>query len=404
MSTEKLDPRTTAVLNGVHKTSLSEFMSKVASEPVDNGKDITDTTDYGDDAKPKTETKESTEDDTDAKTTEETADGDKASEDSEYDKAIKKGKADDVYEVAGKKLTLKELMENYETRENIQRRFTEVDVKEKKLKTREDEVRAAKAELAVINEKFVEMQEAVLAGNPLEALHIAMLMAQENSEDADNAATVKMLVQQAEKVAENYHNMTEAEREVAFEKERLKLKEKKLNKQAKKTEIQEKNTKIEQHFNNVLNTHNVTDAEMDAVYDEIQTLPKFKEELDKKDEIGKINYCASWVLGKRFRQTVEQGIMTVNPEAVKDDKLVLALINLCDPRYDKDQVAKVYKDYLVLENKNSAESKSEAPKQDTASKTVTPDRIPTEKPKAEKEDKPTVITSFKDLIAKHSSN
>ncbi len=387
MSTDKQDIRVVTALNGVHRTSLSEFIGKMDSgdESADTSSD--DTTEGSEN----TETEEKTE---------------TLTESTEKEVVTKKNDKmdEDVYEVDGKKVSIKELLNNYETREKIHQRFSELDVKEKRIQKDKEEVKKAKSELAVINEKFIEMQEAVVNGNPLEALHIAMIMAQEGSEDVENAATIKMLVEQAEKVAENYHNMSADEREVAFEKERLKLKAKKIEKQEKKINETTKNAQIEQHFNAVLNKYNVSDAEMDVTYDEIQNLPKFKEELDKKDEIGKINYCASWILGKRFRATVEAGVARVDPKEAKNENLVLALLDLCDANYTQEQVEKIYRDYLKLAKQDSADGEKAASSSVANKKEATTlDRVPTEKPKAEKEDKPAVFMSFKDLIAKHSN-
>lgn len=367
------DPRVITALNGTPKTTLTSFVEKISVEDKS---------------------------DTPAKTVEPEV---KIRE--EVTEEVKQPEAEQetLYEVQGKKVPLKELLDNFETRENIHRRFTEADVKEKKLQAREEAIRKERDELAVINEKFDEMQKAVLDGNPLEALQIAMLMAQQGSDSPDNNAVLKSLVEQAVKLADTYHEMDDDARQVFFDKETVARKEKELKKKEAKLETDNKNKQLETHYNKVLDLHKIQDSELDAAYEDIQKLPKFKEELDKRDQLDKINYCASWVLGKRLRSNVEQGIKSLTPGQETDSDLVLALIEVVEPNCTIDDVKEVYKNYLKIASGKSVEDETEAPKKDAAPKAATPDRTPTEQPKAEKEEKPVVITSWKDLVAKHSA-
>lgn len=377
------DPRTVTALNGIHRTSLSDFL-KVDED------DESNTTTKTDDA----DTVPNVQTDSEG-ATEETSDGD--AEESNGDTS-KEGEP--VFDFKGEKVPLKDLLNSYETRQEISRRFDEVGKKELRLKQDTEKNKREREELDAINEAFEEMKEQVLAGNSLAALQIAMRMATaaggEPKEDG-----LKDLIDQATKIAENFNSMSEEEQKVFLKSEELSLKEKRMLRAEAKAAKQKAAAELETYYNNFLETNKITDADMESALQDLVKFPQFKEELEKKDERGKIQYVGTWMLGKRINATVERGISKVDPELAKNNDFRLALLDFVDPRCTEDDVADIVRNYLNPSQNGSAKVESEASKKDVApKKSTTPDRAPTEKPKAEKANVP--ITSFKDLINKYS--
>jgi len=228
------------------------------------------------------------------------------------------------------------------------------------------------------------MKEQVLAGNSLAALQIAMRMATaaggEPKEDG-----LKDLIDQATKIAENFNSMTEEEQKVFLKSEELSLKEKRILRAEAKAAKQKAAAELETYYNNFLETNKITDEEMEATLQDLVKIPEHVEKLKTKDERGKIQYVGTWMLGKRINATVERGISKVDPELAKNNEFRLALLDFVDPRCTEDDVADIVRNYLNPSQNGSAKVESEASKKDVApKKSTTPDRAPTEKPKAEK--------------------
>lgn len=391
MSTEKNDPRTLDALNGHKTTSLVDFISNMDKGDSTDEQSISDDNNGGTDANPSVSELFKEEESVEETSQDSTSEGE--SKDKQED--------EQEFEVKDKKVKLKDLLNSYETREEISRRFNEVGIKEKKIKEREEIAKKQFEELRFINEKFDEMREQIVVHkNPLAALQIAATMQLDGKEpSAENNLMMKELIDQANQMSENWHNMSEDEREVFLKKQAIEDRERKLSRIEKKKEAEQKELEIKGYFDNVLDQFKLTDAEMDAAYDDIVQLPKFKEQLDAKDEKGKIKYCAEWVLGKRIRNTVTEGIAKAKPGSEKDNDFVLAVLDVVDANCTVDTVAQIVRDALKLSGQNSAKE-AEASKKDVVAKTTTPNRVPTEKPKAGKEDTP--VLSYKDLIAKYS--
>lgn len=380
------DPRTLQALNGAHPTSLTAFMDKMNGDPATEMNQGDDSTEVSTEETVKEVIGEEKED-----TTEDVSAIDTAEDDQEF-------------EVKDKKVKLKDLVNSYETREEISRRFDDIGKREQRVTQERERIAKERKELDYINEKFEEMREMVLKGNPLGAMQIAMLMSSNGNEDAEQKATLKSLIEQAVTMADNYHAMSDEERAVFIEKEELAAEKKKIERSKQKTEFEEKAKKVEDHYNRILDTHNVTDDELSLAFDDVKNNERFKENLDKLDEIGKINYCTSWVLGKRLKATVIEGVKKVSPAHAEDQRFLLDVIKIVDANCTVDTVSKLVSDALAMANgkKDSAKVESAASTQSVSKKDTTSNRAPTEKPKAEEQNKPAVFTSFKDVIAKHS--
>lgn len=393
------------VSNG-HKTTLVDFMAKMnESKQEDSTNEESSTEETSEES-----TEESAEDTSEGETgqvetgsTDVETDDDNSGDSEQEDEAVST-ESDQEYEVKGTKVKLKDLLNTYETREEISKRFGEVGLKEKRIREERERIKKEREELDFINQKFDEMREQIMKGNPLAAYQIAMgMQLKEGQEDQDTKKTMKMLIEQSIQMAENWHSMTEDEQKLFMEKQEFEENKRKLDRRDKMRQQQEEQAEVERLYTRVLEEHKMTDAELDAAYDDIQKLPKFKEELDKRDPKQRIEYCATWVLGKRLRSTVEQGIAKVNPGQEKNNDFVLAVLDVVSPNCTIDSVATIVSDAMKLsKNKDSAKVESGASKKDAAPKKVTtPNRAPTETKKAEKESTP-VIRSFKDIVSKYS--
>lgn len=386
-------PVTLDSLRGFEKTPLSKFLTPKETTD-DAGSDSHDGNSGSGEGVSGTVATATGSQSTDAK-----APADSTSEPKVEDKPVE---SDQVFDVKGQKVPLKDLLNAFETREQISRRFDEIGKREQKLKAAQEDIKKAQDELAFINLKFAEMQGEIKKGNPLNALSIALTMA--NAGEGSANPEVIDLIKQAQTIAENFAAMDEDEQKVFIEKQQLERREQALKRQEERTKAKEEELALSGYYNNLLDEHKVTDAELDVAYEDIQKLDKYREELDKKSSAKeKINYCLSWVLGKRWNSMIGDAIESVDPKLAKDTNFRLALIEDLDPNCTKDDVVKIVKDYVQQNStEDSAKVESGASTQSVESKpSTTSDRAPTEKTTAEKQTAP--ITDFKQIIAKYSA-
>lgn len=381
MSDNKLVIRGDNVIHPPAKTSLSDFINK---------------------ASPVEETTEETTDETstDAETTESETSADSVLDDSESKSeesdAVGAETDEQLFEVKGNKVPLKDLINAFETREEISRRFAEVGHKEKKIIAEKERAKKEREELDFINEKFEEMHELVLQGNPLAALQIALNM---NPKESSQPKAMKELIEQAVTIAENYQAMDEEERKLFLDKEELSVKERNIKRKEERQAREAAEAELKTYYNAVLDSNKVTDPEIELAIEDINKLPKFKEEFEKKtDPKERIHYATSWVLGKRINNTILEGINLVDKELAKADTFRLALLDHISPQSTKEDVAAIVREYKKP-SVVSAKSESGALTKDVT-KVTTPNKAPTGKPKVENK-KP--ITSWADLVAKHSA-
>ncbi len=361
------------------KTSLMDFISKAHPEPEEISTDETST----DEETTVTETEaDSVLEDPDA------SEGDDNTGDESTDGS------DQLFEVKGAKVPLKDLLNAFETREEISRRFSELDREKKKVQSDKERAKKEREELDFINEKFEEMHELVLSGNPIAALHIALSM---NPKESSQPAAMKELIEQAVAIAENFQAMDEDEQKVFLDKEELSVKERNLARKEKRIKEKEDSESLSSYYDKVLTDYKITDPEIEKAVEDINKLPNLREVFAAKtDAKERINYCTSWVLGQRLNNTILDGIKSVNPKLATDEFRV-ALLDLVDPSCTIEDVAATVREYLKITSKDSA-LESAAPKQDATKKVVTPNRTPTDK-KAENS-KP--ILSWDDIIAKYN--
>lgn len=382
------DIRTIEAVTDQPRTSLSAFMETI---------NATDTTESSDD----TTTDDTTDDNTDTGTNSDNVpvtveDG----ETTETEPSEEADETEEIIEVKGKKVTKKDLINAYETREEISRRFGEIGTKEKRLEAREEKLRKEKEEIDFINEKFEEMREQVLEGNPLAAMQVALALGAKDG-DTESKNTLEELIKQSIQIAENFHSMSEDEQKLFLKEEAIKQRERKIARQSAKQKALEEEQQLARYYTNLLDTHKMTDAELDIAFEDIQKQDKLREHLDKLDKKGKIDYCASWVLGKRLNRTIEEGIKKVDPKLASDNTFRLALLDVVDLNYTVDDIVAVVRQYKGESSNGSANGTSEASTQSAApKKSATSNRAPTEKPKAEDKSQP--ILSWSDIIAKHS--
>lgn len=389
MADTKADIRTIQAVTPVAKTSLVDFLSVGNT----NGNHAS-TTEPGI-VSGNAETSES---DTSGSRTKD--DGDATISASEMGDASTTVPGEDTYyEVKGKKVTVKDLLNAFETREEISRRFDAVGKQEQRNQAEREKIKKEKEEIAFINEKFEEMREQVLAGNSLGALQIAATMAAAGAESTDSG--IEALIKQAVTISENFANMTEEEQQLFLKKEKLAHQERTITKKEAKQKEKEEEEALRTYYNDILVANNVNEVELDEAFNDIQRLPEYKAALDKMERKERISYCVSWTLGKRINKTIEEGIKKVSPALAADQTFRLALLDHVDPKCTVDDVASITKAFLEGQSKDSAKGESAASTQGVApTKPTTPNRAPTEKPAAEKRDVP--ITSWKDMIAKHS--
>lgn len=369
----KQDIRTISAVNGAAKTSLSAFLTEATTEDTTNDEAVT--TEDVDSLVTDDAASETTDDATD--------DADKSTE--------------PEFDVKGRKVPLKDLLNAFETREEISRRFDDIGKREQKIKAQLDKAKKEREELDFINEKFEEMREQVLAGNPLAAMQIAVTLGAKEGEDP--AGSLEALIKQSIKLADNFHSMSPEQQDAFLAKEKLSQKERILAKRELKQKAKDEELELKQFYETVLSEYKVTDDELDVVHSEIISNEKIREEFEKKDAKGKISQCVSYVLGKRLNNTLSEGIKAVAPELVGDQTFRLALLDVVDPRCTVNDVEQIVRTYLKSTGKSATEAgastQSVAPKKPTTS-----NRAPTEKPKAEGMGKP--VTSWKDILAKHS--
>lgn len=378
MTENKLVIRGDDVIHPPIKTSLSDFINKASPA----------------------EEKETEDASTNEETTEDTVISDSNVDDTKSDSegSTSDGASIDeqTFEVKGNKVPLKDLINAFETREEISRRFAEVGHKEKKIIADKERAKKEREELDFINEKFEEMHELVLQGNPLAALQIALNM---NPKESSQPKAMKELIEQAVTIAENYQAMDEDERKLFLDKEELSVKERNIKRKEEKQARESAEEELKTYYNQVLDSNKVTDPEIELAMEDINKLPKFKEEFEKKtDPKERIQYATSWVLGKRINNTILEGINLVDKELAKDDTFRLALLDHISPQSTKEDVAAIVREYKKPSSV-SAKSESEALTKDVT-KVTTPNKAPAGKPKVE-DKKP--ITSWADLVAKHSA-
>lgn len=378
-----------SVLHAPVKTSLTDFIAKVSETKTDT---------------PTTEEETTDETSTDTETTDGEGDtSDSVLEDTEAGDtdADASGTEPDgqVFEVKGTKVPLKDLLNAYETREEISKRFNEVGKKEQKLQAEKERSKKEREELDFINEKFEEMHELVLQGNPMQALQIALSM---NPKDSSQPKAMKELIEQAVTIAENFQNMTEEEQKLFLEKEELTVKERNLKRKEDKQKALEAEKELKTFYDTTLEANKISDSEVELAVEDINKYPQFKEVLEKKTDLKeRITYVTSWVLGQRLNKTILEGIKKVDVKLSEDNNFRLALLEHVDPRCTVEDVEAIVREYKKPASKDSATSESGASKQDVASKkTTTPNRAPTGKPKVE-DKKP--ITKWADIVAKHSA-
>lgn len=374
------------------KTSLSDYMERI--ENPDTDETSTD----------ESNTDDSTENTDDDSTSDSDSAGDSKSEDSsavlnpedyfaDSDGKFKIPK-DAKFKVGEAEVSAKDLFNAFETREQISRRFADVGNKEKRLAKDREEIEKEKAEFRFINQKFKEMAEEVQNGNTIGAMQIALSM----QPDAD-ATTVEGLINKSIELAAKFESMSEGEQKAFIKTQELDQQSRDLKRKQKALDDAEENKNIRAHYDNVLNAHQITEDELASAFDDIQKMPKFAEELAEQDKLGRINYCATWLLGKRFRSRVQEGISRVDAKDATDQTLVLALIEILDPNCTVEDAAEVYSIYKGRNLPPSANGNAAASK--SVDKSTTSDAAPTEKPKA-KEKKTAPVLKFSDLIAKYS--
>lgn len=372
MSEEKPDYRTVLASASVQRTSLTDFL---------------------------TPSTESDEVDTDGGETDSNIDTDKlVDQGGEEDPSTVDAVQDQIFEVKGRQVPLKDLVNSFETREEISRRFAEIGAKEKKIEAAREKARKEREELDYINEKFEEMQEQVIAGNPLAALQIAVSMAPTTD---GSTRTMEELVKQAVQIADNFHSMSEEEQSIFLKKEEISRKERAIAKKEQKQKVIDSQKELETFYNTFLDNNKLTDAELDAAHDDIMTNDLFRAELEKKtDPKEKIAYCGSWVLGKRLNKTIEDGVARVDPALAKDNDFRIALLDIIDPRCTIEDIELIVRNYKKTISNGSANGSSEASTQSVEpKKPTTSNRAPTEKPRAEKNNVP--VRSWADILAKH---
>lgn len=381
-----VDIRTVMALTPSSKTSLVDFLSK--PEPVEDTSTEVETDDTSND--------ETVTDDTATDTVEsESSDNVGSTETAEN---VEVSQPTVEYEVKGKKVPLKDLLNSFETREEISKRFDEVGKSEQKIKQESERLKKERDEIRYINEKFEEMHELVTAGNPLGALQIAMTMAIKDNEAPPEG--LKDLIQQAINIADNFHGMTEDEQNLFLEKEEMAHRERKLTRKEKKQKELDDAADLRQFYTDNLEVNKVTEPEIDDAFTAIQSNSEHKKVFDEKDQKGKISYCTSYVLGNRLTKTITDGITKIDPELAKDTNFHLAILEHVDARCTVDDVAHIVKTY-VDQVKGSAKAPEASQKDVAPPKPTTPTRAPTEKPKAEKAN--TVPRTWAEMVAKHSS-
>ena len=361
------------------KTSLFDFISKAESSVTEEtaSETSTDTETTDGEESVSTDSVESTDD-----STESTATGD--------------GSNEQVFEIKGTKVPLKDLLNAFETREEISKRFNEVGKKEAKLKADFERAKKEREELDFINEKFEEMQELVTQGNPMAALQIAVNM---SSRDTSQPKALSELIQQAVTIAENFQNMSEEEQKIFLDKEELSVKERNLARKEKRQKELDDQTALKSFYDETLSANNVTDAEIEAAVEDINKLPQFRKLLEEKsDPKDRITYTTSWVLGQRLNNTVFEGIKKIDPKLAQDNNFRLALLDHVDPRCTIDDVAAIVREYKKPTSNDSANGSEASTKDVAPKKTTTPNRAPTEK-KAEN-NKP--VLTWAEMVAKHS--
>jgi hypothetical protein len=378
------DIRVSGAVNTPVKTSLTEFMSKAESN------ESTDS--MGTEGNESTST-----DDTNVVTGEvdsqpETSDTGESSEGTE--KPTSEGTEDQSFEVKGQKILLKDLLNTYETRQEISRRFDDIGKREQKLRQQADLNKKERDELDFINEKFAEMHELVAAGQPIAALQIALALKPNSAADTP---TLEKLIQQAVEIADNFHNMSDDEKKLFLEKEQFQVEKRKVERESKKIAKTREEIEVKAHYETVLDQLKVTDEELDTAHSDIQNIPKYAEHLGKLGPKERINYCAQWVLGQRLNSTIKTGIAQVDPSLAENQKFRLAILEVIDPRCTVDDVAAVVRAYNGT-TENSAKVTA-ASTQGVDSKPTTPNRAPTKKPEAEKS---TPVLSYADIIKKYS--
>lgn len=386
----------TAVVPNKHKTSLSEFLN-IETSGATNGN--------GTQAKQEIQT--DTDDETSSSGSEPTkyvdnpAPRKEPSKEDEGD-VSRSGAVIESLEAKvkhnGKEYTVKELINSYETREQIGKRFSEVGSKEARLAEKEKAIKEQEAEIAAINEKWQEMGELVREGKTLQALQILHAMRPENSElDFEDIMAKSM------EMVNELNEMSEEEQKNYWAKQKLEMNERAVAKREKKIKATEERTQLENYYNGLLREHNLTDEELDKHLDTISSMPGLKEKYDKFTPAQKIDYCVSYALGQRYLGNINKALESVDSALLENHDLRLALIDNCDPKYTIEDIAECVKAWQIAKQ-NSANGTSTAQRNGTDANNdtvTTSEKAPDETPgEAEKANKPMTPQDWANLFAR----
>lgn len=318
-----------------------------------------------------------------------------------------------TFDIKGSQVSYKDLANSYLTKQEIDRRFSEVDREKKTLIENQSRLQQKLDEQALIDQNVrIVMQEAK-KGNIMGAVQVLLNMAGEG-----NREVVQKLVDQSSILAEKLSNMSDEEKHVYFEREQLEYDKAELERKKNLAETTKRKQELSTYVNGIKEKFNITDSELGEAFERLKTLDQSNLSEGKplnlysgmtKENIA--NKCAEYVLAGRHYGRIVQIIAKVLPERAEDMKFQNQVARLCEPQRSDEYIEDIIRGFagkrkLSASSESSQDSNKEvstygSPKNGIRKKEATPERTPVERSGAERDEAEGVpILSFQQLIEK----
>lgn len=299
--------------------------------------------------------------------------------------------------------TVKDSVNSYKTSKRISQEFSDLDKRRMAIRKDEEELGKAKSELAYIDHNLRMIQAAARNGDLLGVGNIVLRMGgQANSNE------MKLMIKQAEELAQRIASMTDEEKEAFLASENSKYEAAELQNENKVLKTKLTNIDLEKHVEKIKTENSVTDKELDDALGSL--IEKAKRENTKlpNDAFQVADLCKKWVLAGRQLNKLQSGVRKVAPEKANDANLLNLLAEHVESNWTEDDIADVVRGYLGV-NK-SAQSSQDSSKEVGSNgvsasasyvKTTPQKETPTTH-KAEKDEPKRPIVRFQDLIDKYN--
>ncbi len=180
--------------------------------------------------------------------------------------------------------------------------------------------------------------------NPWEVIHEQCSLFGQNPADV-----LPVFLGQAQKTLQDLDKLPEEERRIVFAKMGLEWQEKQLEQKGKKQEVAEKRQEAIEYSENLKKQHSITDEELDAAFQVIQSTPQIP--LDKKSEKEVTDLLVGYIVEfERPYRKIEEAILKVDSKLNNDAELKKEIRALISENDSVDDVVDLVRMYIEPES------------------------------------------------------